>query len=138
MTETQRLRTPQSVTFANLYIWHDTESYQGHGAVSRFFFTERLVAPVFERLVRPKLIHIPGVMSEMGVRFHSRHLTVQWSTMLHDDDYAALECRIERTATEVLGRTFDWKLPVVHHLNSLQEVYDMALVRRVDWRLGRL
>lgn len=138
MTETRPLRTLQAVTFANLYIWHDTETYHGHGAVSRFFFTERLTAPVFEQLVKPKLLRIPGVMPGMGVRFHERHITVQWSTMLHDNDYTALKCRIERTATETLGHAFDWTLPTVRYLSSLREVYDVALARRVDWRLGRL
>lgn len=138
MTATRPLRCAQSVTFANLYIWHDTEAYHGHGAVSRFFFTERLITPVFERAIKPKLVLIPGVMPETGVRAHPRHLTVQWSTFLHEDDYTALKCRVERSVTDVLGRAFGWDLPVVQHLDSIQEVYDMALRRRVDWRLGRL
>ena len=138
MTETQPLCNAQSVTFANLYIWHDTEAYQGHGAVSRFFFTERLTSPVFEQAIRPKLDRIHGVMPGMGVRFHIRHLTVQWSTLLHDNDYVALQCHVERAATEGLSQAFDWNRPIVDHLDSLQEVYDVALKRRVDWRLGRL
>ena len=128
---------------AAVYIWHETQVYHGHGAVTRFYFVPKLDENVFKEKVLPQVSQLSGVMPADGVRHYQHHITVQWSTHLHDDPKHSLEeteASIERAVAEVLAGAFGWENPHVMHLTSLKHMREVAhrVGRSLHWRSDKL
>lgn len=137
MFRKQSIATKQAQSSTDVYIWHDEYHYSGHGAVSRFYFTERLELGAYRDRIVPRLSLVPGVMSDNGIRHHPYYLTVQWSSRLHGQDpYDELLERVENTTLEVLSEVFDWFAPEIERLSGHNEVLRTADRLRVDWRRG--
>jgi hypothetical protein len=126
---------------AIVYIWHDPQVYHGHGAVSSFYFIKKLDLDAFKERVEPRLGTISGVMPHDGVRHYPHHLTVQWSTHLHDDarhSFEETQALIEEAVVAVLAEEFGWDHAETVHLPSFQHVRDMAHLHKKDWRSNKL
>lgn len=127
---------------AIVYIWHEAQVYQGHGAVTRFYFGRRLDPTVFKEKVLPKAGAISGVLPEDGVRHYPHHITVQWSTHLHEEGetdrtFEETEASIERAVVDILAEAFEWVNPHIVHFTSFEHVRDTAHRLRVDWQANK-